>query len=93
MTEAIGMAGMIEAPVVFVNVQRAGPSTGVPTKTEQADLNQALGASQGDYPRAILAPADVADCFQTTVEAFNLAEKFQRVVLNIKRVFSDHKTL
>jgi 2-oxoglutarate ferredoxin oxidoreductase subunit alpha len=77
MTEAIGMAGMIEAPVVFVEVQRGGPSTGVPTKTEQADLNQVFGASQGDYPRAIIAPTTTADCFHSTVEAFNLAEKYQ----------------
>ncbi len=59
MTEAIGMAGMIEAPVVFVEVQRGGPSTGIPTKTEQADLNQVYGASQGDFPRIIIAPKDV----------------------------------
>ena len=77
MTEAIGQAGMIEAPVVFVEVQRGGPSTGVPTKTEQADLNQVFGASQGDYPRAIIAPTTTADCFHSTVEAFNLAEKYQ----------------
>jgi 2-oxoglutarate ferredoxin oxidoreductase subunit alpha len=77
MTEAIGQAGMIEAPVVFVEVQRGGPSTGVPTKTEQADLNQVFGASQGDYPRAIIAPVNTGDCFGTTVEAFNLAEKYQ----------------
>ena len=56
MTEAIGMAGMIETPVVVVNVQRGGPSTGLPTKTEQGDLNQAIGASQGDFPRVIVAP-------------------------------------
>jgi len=83
MTEAIGMAGMIEAPVVFVNVQRGGPSTGLPTKTEQGDLNQVLGASQGDYPRVIVAPRDAADCFHTTVEAFNLAETFQLPVIII----------
>lgn len=77
MTEAIGQAGMIEAPVVIVEVQRGGPSTGLPTKTEQADLNQVFGASQGDYPRVIIAPADVTDCFYTTVQAFNLAEKYQ----------------
>jgi len=47
---------MIEAPVVFVEVQRGGPSTGLPTKTEQADLNQVYGASQGDFPRIIIAP-------------------------------------
>ena len=57
MSEAIGMAGMIETPVVIVNVQRGGPSTGLPTKTEQGDLNQAIGASQGDFPRVIVAPA------------------------------------
>ena len=77
MTEAIGMAGMIEAPVVFVEVQRGGPSTGIPTKTEQADLNQVYGASQGDFPRIIIAPKDVRDCFDSAVEAFNLAEKYQ----------------
>jgi 2-oxoglutarate ferredoxin oxidoreductase subunit alpha len=81
MTEAIGMAGMIEAPVVFVLVMRGGPSTGLPTKTEQADLNQALGASQGDYPRVILAPSDVADCFRTMEEAFNLADRYQLPVI------------
>lgn len=81
MTEAIGMAGMIEAPSVFVLVMRGGPSTGLPTKTEQADLNQAFGASQGDYPRVILAPADVQDCFQTMEEAFNLAERWQLPVI------------
>jgi 2-oxoglutarate ferredoxin oxidoreductase subunit alpha len=83
MSEAIGMAGMIEAPVVIVNVQRGGPSTGLPTKTEQGDLNQAIGASQGDFPRVIVAPRDAADCFHTTVEAFNLAETFQLPVILI----------
>jgi 2-oxoglutarate ferredoxin oxidoreductase subunit alpha len=81
MTEAIGMAGMIEAPVVVVEVQRGGPSTGIPTKTEQGDLNQIYGASQGDFPRVIIAPTDTADCFWTAVEAFNLAEKYQLPVL------------
>jgi len=66
---------------VVIDVQRGGPSTGLPTKTEQADLNQLFGASQGDYPRAILAPTDVVDCFNTVVEAFNLAEKYQCPVL------------
>lgn len=77
MTEAIGMAGMIEAPVVVIEVQRGGPSTGIPTKTEQADLNQVYGASQGDYPRVIIAPTDTTDCYYTAVEAHNLAEKYQ----------------
>ncbi|MHC5052573.1 MAG: 2-oxoacid:acceptor oxidoreductase subunit alpha, partial [Planctomycetota bacterium] len=81
MTEAIGMAGMIETPVVIVNVQRGGPSTGLATKTEQGDLNQAIGASQGDFPRVILAPRDAADCYHTSAEAFNLAETFQLPVI------------
>jgi 2-oxoglutarate ferredoxin oxidoreductase subunit alpha len=81
MTEAVGMASMIEAPVVFINVQRGGPSTGIPTKTEQADLNQVFGASQGDYPRVIIAPVDTVDCYYTAVEAFNLSEKYQLPVL------------
>ncbi|GIX48443.1 MAG: hypothetical protein KatS3mg131_2654 [Candidatus Tectimicrobiota bacterium] len=81
MTEAVGLAGMTETPIVVINVQRGGPSTGLPTKTEQADLNQLFGASQGDYPRAIIAPADVVDCFYTVIEAFNLAEKYQCPVL------------
>src|SRR5213593_1973102 len=91
MTEGIGMAGMIEAPVVVVEVQRGGPSTGIPTKTEQADLNQVFGASQGDFPRAIIAPADVEDCFRSTVEAFNLAEKYQMpVILITDLLVSEH---
>lgn len=83
MTEAIGMAGMIEAPVVFVEVQRGGPSTGIPTKTEQADLNQVYGASQGDFPRVIMAPKDTRDCFDSAVESFNLADKYQMPVIII----------
>jgi 2-oxoglutarate/2-oxoacid ferredoxin oxidoreductase subunit alpha len=83
MSEAIGMAGMIETPVVIINVQRGGPSTGLPTKTEQGDLNQAIGASQGDFPRVIIAPKDATDCFYTSVEALNLAESFQLPVIVI----------
>ena len=81
MTEAIGMSGMLETPVVVVNVQRAGPSTGVPTKTEQGDLNQAFGASQGDFPRIIIAPLSMTDCFTTPALAFNLADRYQCPVI------------
>lgn len=81
MTEAIGMASIIETPVVMINVMRGGPSTGLPTKQEQGDLNQAVGASQGDFPRVIMAPMSVADCYDTMEEAFNLAEKYQCPVL------------
>src|SRR5437899_5458505 len=77
MSEAIGMAGMIETPVVCVDVQRAGPATGVPTKTEQGDLWQILGAGQGDYPRIIVAPANQLDLFRTIPELFNLVDKYQ----------------
>src|SRR5687767_4441732 len=64
MTEAIGMAGMIETPIVCVDVMRAGPATGVPTKTEQGDLWQVLGAAPGDFPRLIVAPTSQVDAFQ-----------------------------
>ena len=77
MTEAVGAAGMMEIPVVFINVQRAGPSTGVPTKTEQGDLWQVLGASQGDFERFIVAPTSALDCFNTMPELFNLVDKVQ----------------
>ena len=91
MTEAIGLAGMLEVPVVIVEVQRGGPSTGIPTKTEQADLNQVFGASQGDYPRVIIAPTHTADCFPTAVESFNLAEKYQLPVTIISDLLlSEH---
>ncbi len=58
MVEAMGLAGMTETPLVVVESQRAGPSTGLPTKTEQGDLNMMLGAGQGEFPRAILAPSE-----------------------------------
>ncbi len=77
MTEAVGAAGMMEIPVVFIDVQRAGPSTGVPTKTEQGDLWQVLGASQGDFERFIVAPKSALDSFNTMPELFNLVDKVQ----------------
>ena len=77
MTEGLGMSAMIETPVVVIDVQRAGPSTGVPTKTEQGDLWQMLGAGHGDYPRVIAAPTDIVDCFKIIPELFNLADRFQ----------------
>jgi 2-oxoglutarate/2-oxoacid ferredoxin oxidoreductase subunit alpha len=77
MSEGLGMSAMMETPVVVINCQRAGPSTGVPTKTEQGDLWQMLGAAFGDYPRIIAAPLDIGDCFQLIPELFNLADRFQ----------------
>jgi len=77
MSEGLGMSAMIETPVVVINCQRAGPSTGVPTKTEQGDLWQMLGAAFGDYPRVIAAPLDICDCFKLIPEIFNIADRFQ----------------
>jgi 2-oxoglutarate/2-oxoacid ferredoxin oxidoreductase subunit alpha len=77
MTEGLGMSAMIETPVVVIDVQRAGPSTGVPTKTEQGDLWQMLGAGHGDYPRIIGTPTDILDCFKILPEIHNLADRFQ----------------
>src|SRR2546426_5270050 len=77
MTEGLGMSAMMETPVVVINCQRAGPSTGVPTKTEQGDLWQMLGAAFGDYPRIIAAPLDIGDCFKIIPEMFNLVDRFQ----------------
>jgi 2-oxoglutarate/2-oxoacid ferredoxin oxidoreductase subunit alpha len=81
MVEALGMAGMCEIPVVCVEVQRPGPSTGLPTRTEQADLQFILHSSQGEFPRIVIAPGDYNECFYHTFQAFNLAEKYQLPVL------------
>ncbi len=81
MTEGLGMAGMAEVPVEVVDAARAGPSTGLPTKTEQGDLNLLLGAGQGEWPRAVLAPSDPVEAYRLTVAAFDLAERFQTPVL------------
>ncbi len=77
MSEGLGLSAQAEIPVVVIDCQRAGPSTGVPTKTEQGDLWQMLGAAFGDYPRVIAAPLDIADCFTLMAEIFNLTDHFQ----------------
>jgi 2-oxoglutarate ferredoxin oxidoreductase subunit alpha len=81
MVEMIGLASMAEVPTVIVNVQRGGPSTGNPTKSEQSDLLQALYGTHGDAPKVVLACSDVEDCFHTTVDAFNISEEFQVPVI------------
>ncbi len=81
MVEALGLAGMTETPLVVVEAQRSGPSTGLPTKTEQGDLNMMLGASQGEFPRVILAPGSASAAFRATRRSFELAEEFQTPVL------------
>jgi 2-oxoglutarate ferredoxin oxidoreductase subunit alpha len=72
-SEAINLAVMLELPLVIVNVQRSGPSTGLPTKTEQADLLQALFGRNGESPIPVLAPSSPADCFAIAIEAFRIA--------------------
>ncbi len=81
MIEEIGLASMAEIPCVIFDAQRGGPSTGLPTKQEQSDLNIAIYGGHGDAPRIVLAPANVEDCFTMTVEAFNLAEMCQMPTL------------
>ena len=81
MMEAFGLSGMAEIPIVVAHVQRTGPSTGMPTKTEQGDLNQWVYGSHGEFPRIILSPGTVEECFEFTIQAFNLAEKYQCPVI------------
>ncbi len=81
MVEALGMAAISETPIVVALAQRIGPSTGMPTWTEQGDLRFALHASQGDFPRVVLAPGDVQECFFLSAKAHNLAEKYQLPVI------------
>ncbi len=81
MVEALGLAGMTETPVVIVNVQRPGPSTGLATRTEQGDLRFMLHASQGEFPRLVLTPGTVEQAFEAGAQAFNLAEKYQTPVI------------
>ncbi|HYA70902.1 MAG TPA: 2-oxoacid:acceptor oxidoreductase subunit alpha [Thermoplasmata archaeon] len=81
MTEGLGMAGMAEVPVVVVDAARAGPSTGLPTKTEQGDLNLLMGAGQGEWPRAVLAPSNPVEAYELTLRAFDLAERYQTPIL------------
>ncbi|MBI3040206.1 MAG: 2-oxoacid:acceptor oxidoreductase subunit alpha [Chloroflexi bacterium] len=81
MVEGLGLAGITETPIVIINGQRPGPATGLPTRTEQSDLEFVLHASHGEFPRAILAPATIEDAFWLTIKAFNLAEKYQLPVI------------
>lgn len=81
MVEALGLAGMCEVPLVVFEGQRGGPSTGLPTRTEQSDLLFVLNASQGEFPRLVLAPGSIEECFACGWRAFNLAEKYQTPVI------------
>lgn len=81
MGEQLNLASMLELPMVIVDVQRGGPSTGLPTKTEQSDLKFAIYGTSGEAPRIILAPSSVEDCFYQTIRAFNMAEQYQLPVI------------
>ena len=86
MSESIGLASMAELPIVIADVQRGGPSTGLPTKTEQSDLNLAIYGTHGDTPKIVLAPINVEDSFYQTVKAFNYAETYQVPVIILSDV-------
>jgi len=81
MQEALGLSGLTETPVVIVDVQRAGPATGLPTKPEQGDLNEMIYGSHGEIPRVVIAPGFFDECFYDTAEAFNLADVHQCPVI------------
>ncbi len=91
MVEGLGLAGMIETPLVVVESQRAGPSTGVPTKTEQGDILFVMHASQGEFPRIVVAPRTIDECFSITANAFNLADRYQVPVIIMMDLYqSEH---
>ncbi len=92
MVEVMGLATMSEIPCVIVNAQRGGPSTGLPTKMEQGDLNLAVFGAHGDAPRIVLAPGDVEECLYYIIHAFNLAEKYQTPVLFLTDQSLAHRT-
>ncbi len=86
MVEGLGLAGMTETPVVIVLGQRPGPAIGLPTRTEQGDLQFAIHASQGEFPRAIFAPSTPENAFWLTIKAFNTADRYQVPVI----LMTDH---
>ena len=86
MVEGLGLAGLTETPIVIVDAQRPGPAVGLPTRTEQGDLQFVLSAHHGDFPRVVLAPSTIRDAFYLTIRAFNLAEQYQVPVI----ILTDH---
>ena len=95
MNEGYGLAAITETPVVIVLVQRPGPATGLPTWTGQGDLQYALHAAQGEFPRFVVAPGDVIEAFEMTAEALNIAEEYQTPVILIsdKQLAESHQTV
>ncbi len=92
MGEFISLASMTELPLVIVDVQRSGPSTGMPTKTEQSDLNFAVYGAPGDAPRVVIAPSSVKDCFELSVLASNIAERYQTPVIMLSDASLAYRT-
>lgn len=90
MMEHIGLAAITETPCVFINVQRTGPSTGLPTKVGQADMMQARFGSHGDYGIIALAPSSPQECFDMTIDCFNLAEEYRTVVFLMSDEMTGH---
>ena len=81
MCEFVGVIGITETPMVIIESQRPGPATGLPTRTEQCDLKFVLSASQGEFRRIVIAPSNIEECFQLTFEAFNLADRYQTLII------------
>ena len=95
MVEGLGLAGMTETPLVVVVAQRAGPSTGLPTRTEQSDLGFMIHASHGEFPRALFAPGDAGQAFDVMGKAFNMADTYQTpvIILGDQHLNDSHFTL
>ncbi len=91
MTELITHGIMAEIPAVIINAQRAGPATGLPTKTEQSDLHSAVFGGPGDSPRIVIAPTNVSECYTYTVKSFQLAEKYQTPVIVLPDFFLNNR--
>ena len=87
MVEALGLSGMMELPLVVADVQRPGPVTGLPTRTEQSDLKFVISASHGEFPRLVIAIRNPEDAFKQTIRAFNLADKYQMPVILLSDQF------
>ncbi len=87
MAEGLGLSGMLEVPLVIAEVQRPGPTTGFPTRTEQSDLRFVISASQGEFPRMVIALRNVEDAFYQTIRAFNIADKYQIPVILLSDQF------
>ncbi len=81
MTEMLGLATAAEIPLVIIDVQRCGPSTGIPSRSEQSDLNHAIYGGHGDAPRVVIAPYDMEGCYRLAIESTNIAQQFQTPVI------------